>query len=61
MHLGEMNNLAGEAAYGDVLKLWRGRLVSQFEQENRGPEWVQNGALMQRTKVFLLTPFPTCC
>jgi len=51
--------VSGVAAYASVLKLWRSRLVQQFEHEGRGHEWVRNGKLMHRRKSQTYSPhFP---
>ena len=52
----EMMNLAGDSEWQTTLELWRKRMVEQFEQEDRGPEWVQDGKLMRRTKGQLYSP-----
>lgn len=52
----EMTNLAGSSKWKTTLELWRERLVKQFEQEDRGPTWVQDGKLMRRTKGQLYSP-----
>ena len=46
----EMHNLAGDPEWQDTLKTWRERLVKQFEEEQRGPEWVKDGVLQKRVK-----------
>ena len=52
----EMTNLAGSSEWQTTLELWRERLVKQFEQEGRGPSWVQDGKLVRRTKGQLYSP-----
>ena len=52
----EMNSLAGTSEWQATLEMWRERMVWQFEREDRGPEWVQNGKLMRRTKGQLYSP-----
>lgn len=52
----EMTNFAGSSEWQKTLELWRERLVKQFEQEGRGPTWVQEGKLMRRTKGQLYSP-----
>ena len=37
-------------AHGATLKLWRQRMVQQFKREQRGPQWVNENKLMQRTR-----------
>merc|ERR1712157_522016 len=44
----ESRDLANDAQWAPVLQLWRLRLVQQFEEERRGPEWVVNGQLVRR-------------
>ena len=44
----ELVDLAGDPAHAETLKLWRSRMVDQFEREGRGPEWVKDGALVPR-------------
>lgn len=52
----EMTNLAGEPNWQSILEEWRERMVDQFEREGRGPDWVENGKLMRRTKGQLYSP-----
>ncbi|EDQ88446.1 uncharacterized protein MONBRDRAFT_26151 [Monosiga brevicollis MX1] len=52
----EMNNLADDASYHKELMLWRERLIEQFEREGRGPAFVQNHTLMQRTQGMTYGP-----
>ena len=54
--LHEMINLAGVDEWQATLELWRKRMVVQFEQENRGPDWVQNGTLMRRIHGQVYSP-----
>jgi len=55
----EEAEVSGVAAYASVLKLWRSRLVQQFEHEGRGNQWVRNGKLMHRRKSQTYSPhFP---
>lgn len=42
--------------YAAELSKWRQRLVAQYEQEQRGPAWVQDGHLIQRVKGQLYSP-----
>lgn len=52
----ESVELSQDPTYATTLKLWRGRMVAQFESENRGPTWVQNGTLMQRSQGQTYSP-----
>eukprot|EP00039_Didymoeca_costata_P028213 m.20354 g.20354 ORF g.20354 m.20354 type:complete len:699 (-) comp6817_c0_seq1:68-2164(-) len=52
----EMVELSSHSEYSAELAKWRQRMVQQFEREGRGPNWVQNGKLMQRTKPQPLSP-----
>eukprot|EP00756_Hemistasia_phaeocysticola_P018311 Hpha_TRINITY_DN15585_c1_g12::TRINITY_DN15585_c1_g12_i1::g.103910::m.103910 len=52
----EFTDLATSPAHQQELTKWRGRLVSQFEQEGRGSAWVQNGVLQRRTKGQTYSP-----
>eukprot|EP00754_Rhynchopus_humris_P023558 Rhum_TRINITY_DN14838_c0_g1::Rhum_TRINITY_DN14838_c0_g1_i2::g.122208::m.122208 len=52
----ELVDLASKPAYRATLALFRQRMVRQFEDEKRGPVWVQNGQLMRRTKGQLYSP-----
>ena len=52
----EKHDLVSDSESQDTLRLWRQRLVDQFESEGRGPVWVQNGKLMQRVKGQLYSP-----
>lgn len=45
---GEQVGLHANPAYVAELAKWRGRMVSQFEEEGRGPKWVSNGKLLTR-------------
>lgn len=45
---GEQSELSKNLKYKAELTLWRGRMVSQFEKEKRGVEWVQGGKLVAR-------------
>ena len=56
-----MVNLAPDSSHASTLQLWRQRMVEQFEREGRGPDFVQNGKLMQRTKVLTLACDMTPC
>ena len=52
----EMTNLARVGEWQTVLAMWRERMVQQFEKEDRGPDWVQDGKLMRRTKSQTYSP-----
>eukprot|EP01060_Flectonema_neradi_P032771 TRINITY_DN5298_c0_g1_i1.p1 TRINITY_DN5298_c0_g1~~TRINITY_DN5298_c0_g1_i1.p1 ORF type:complete len:517 (+),score=106.91 TRINITY_DN5298_c0_g1_i1:66-1616(+) len=52
----ELVDIAAEPAYESELKLWRGRMVAQFEEEKRGPTFVLNGVLQQRVKGQTYSP-----
>lgn len=53
----EMINLAGNTTWVNTLELWRSRMVEQFLEEGRGPDWVSpEGQLMQRVKGQLYSP-----
>jgi arylsulfatase A-like enzyme len=52
----EQTDLAADPAYATVLGVWRQRLVAQFERENRGPDWVKDGKLQQRTQGQTYSP-----
>lgn len=51
----ETKDLAGDPAYAESLALWRARMVSDFEAEQRGAEWVRNGDLTIRPGNCLYT------
>mmetsp|Transcript_123280 Transcript_123280/g.348352 ORF Transcript_123280/g.348352 Transcript_123280/m.348352 type:complete len:528 (+) Transcript_123280:129-1712(+) len=44
----ETRDLAADNRYEEAIKLWRGRMVQQFETEGRGGVWVKDGKLMRR-------------
>lgn len=44
----ENHNLASNKSYSETLKLWRARMIFQFEQEGRGRSWTHHGKLMPR-------------
>ena len=44
----EMADLAAAPAHAATLKLWRSRLIAQFEAEGRGSLYVRRGHLAQR-------------
>ena len=52
----EMTNLAGSPQWQEELKLWRQRMVEQFEREGRGVAWVSEGKLQRRVKGFPYSP-----
>lgn len=52
----ELFNLAFEEEWQDELATWRQRMVVQFEEEQRGPDWVQNGTLMRRVQGQTYSP-----
>jgi len=51
---GECHDLAGESSQQDTLKLWRQRMVAHLSE--RGPEFVENGALTIRKNRLLYSP-----
>ena len=53
---GELTNLAGDPKWQTELMKWRQKLITQFEAEGRGEEWVKDGKLMQRVKGQLYSP-----
>ncbi|XP_065835449.1 arylsulfatase-like [Oscarella lobularis] len=54
----EMKNLAGDPKWQSALVMWRSRLIKQFQEEGRGPDWVSSDGtkLVQRTKGQLYSP-----
>eukprot|EP00729_Bicosta_minor_P003230 gene3230-7363_t len=52
----ELEELSNDPLYQDTLKKWRGLMVAQFENEGRGPNWVANGMLQQRTEGQTYSP-----
>ena len=51
---GERVGLHNDPSYTAELTKWRGRMVAQFEAENRGPTWVSSPPIHdQRVDVFL--------
>eukprot|EP01064_Diplonema_japonicum_P031595 TRINITY_DN5708_c0_g1_i1.p1 TRINITY_DN5708_c0_g1~~TRINITY_DN5708_c0_g1_i1.p1 ORF type:complete len:520 (+),score=162.47 TRINITY_DN5708_c0_g1_i1:54-1562(+) len=52
----ELRELSTSPEYQQQLSLWRQRMVNQFEQEQRGPVWVKDGVLQQRTKGQTYSP-----
>eukprot|EP00040_Diaphanoeca_grandis_P008715 m.46182 g.46182 ORF g.46182 m.46182 type:complete len:736 (+) comp20166_c0_seq2:116-2323(+) len=53
---GELHELSGEPSYHSELLKWRLRMVTQFENEGRGPAWVKNGTLQRRTTAQTYSP-----
>lgn len=53
---GETIDVSQEPAYQIELLVWRQRMVEQFIQEGRGPQWVANGTLLRRTVSQLYSP-----
>ena len=51
----ESADISGSDA--ELLALWRGRMVNQFEQEGRGEQFVKDGALVLRPEAILHSPF----
>ncbi len=51
---GELHNLAGVSPHEKTLAEWRGRMIAHLQE--RGGEWVKNGALVPRPKSFLYSP-----
>ncbi|KAL3901227.1 MAG: hypothetical protein SGARI_006103 [Bacillariaceae sp.] len=52
-------DLANTTAYIPVVEFWRQTLVDLFEQQERGDEWVKDGALMAgRPAVTFATNYP---
>mmetsp|Transcript_34311 Transcript_34311/g.80244 ORF Transcript_34311/g.80244 Transcript_34311/m.80244 type:complete len:582 (+) Transcript_34311:104-1849(+) len=52
----ETVDLSSNPAYSAELAQWRARLVSQFEREERGKQFVHKGSLMRRVNGFLYSP-----
>lgn len=52
----EMTDVSADPSYSSLLQLWRSRMVSQFEAEGRGSDWVQNGKLQRRVQGLLYSP-----
>ena len=52
----EYYNLAGDINWQEELNTWRQRMVAQFENEQRGSDWVQDGKLMRRVKGMQYSP-----
>ena len=53
---GETRDLSKDAVRSLQLREWRQRMVAQFEDEGRGPDWVQHGVLQQRCSSCLYSP-----
>ena len=51
---GEEKDLAGDSAHTEALQRWRGRMVAHLEE--RGPDWVKSGRLMERPERMLYSP-----
>lgn len=55
----EMVDLARIPGHSDTLALWRTRLVTLYEQQGRGSDWVVNGQLIPRPQNLVFGPnFP---
>lgn len=56
----EMRNLAPlsdqDPGVKAALALWRGRMVKQFQEQGRGPDWVKDGVLQRRTQQQTYSP-----
>lgn len=52
----ELVDISEDPAMSHELALWRQRLVRQFEQEDRGPKWVKDGKLQQRSASQTYSP-----
>lgn len=52
----ELDELSQRPEYAIELQLWRSRLISQFEMEGRGSDWVSNGKLQRRTQGQTYSP-----
>lgn len=50
----ELSGLSGDAAFGDELRRWRGRMIGHLAP--RGDAWVSNGRLAVRTAPQLYSP-----
>lgn len=44
----EMNDLSKNIQYNQTLIKWRNKLITMFQKQQRGPQWVQNGTLQIR-------------
>jgi len=56
---GEVHDLAHDAKYAAVLKMWRGRMVEWLR--NRGQDWVKNDVLQIRKQGLLYSPNYLVC
>jgi arylsulfatase len=56
----ETHDLAALSSCQDVLSMWRQRMVQQFEEEGRGPDWVRDGVLQARKKSTVFGPNYPC-
>lgn len=52
----ETVNVALSQEYLAELKLWRSRMVKQFEEEQRGDKWVKDGVLAKRRQGTVYSP-----
>ena len=46
----ELHDMSKDPESATELAKWRQRMVTQFETEGRGPNWVRGGKLMKRTQ-----------
>lgn len=53
----EFTDVSTHQEYQTTLQLWRQRLVTQFEAEQRGPTWVNNGVLQARPQSQTYSPY----
>jgi len=53
----EFNDVSKDNNYKATLQLWRQRLVTQFENEQRGTTWVKNGILQARPGSQTYSPY----
>jgi arylsulfatase A-like enzyme len=56
----EMNDLSDIPEWKNEVLFWRARLIEQFKQEQRGPDWLRNGKLTVRTKGIDYSPHFPC-
>eukprot|EP00542_Grammatophora_oceanica_P016148 CAMPEP_0194045204 /NCGR_PEP_ID=MMETSP0009_2-20130614/16566_1 /TAXON_ID=210454 /ORGANISM="Grammatophora oceanica, Strain CCMP 410" /LENGTH=551 /DNA_ID=CAMNT_0038689985 /DNA_START=14 /DNA_END=1669 /DNA_ORIENTATION=+ len=56
----EMIDLAKNAEYSEVLEHFRSLMVEQFETEDRGELWVQNGTLVKGRSRIIESPHFAC-
>ena len=52
----ELRDLSATPTLTPQLDLWRSRMVQQFKEEERGPDWVKEGKLQQRTVPCVYSP-----